>query len=161
MPNDPNDENYIGTVEALREVVKVMRGRGQYFLFETGQETPVTLLRAITDIGYDNVGINLDMANLILYGMACTPDAVDIFGRYVMNTHVKDGMFPTDPYKLGKEVKAGEGRASIPIVIKKLYDLGYEGPFVVEREISGEEQKRDIIDTFAYLREIIGNIEKS
>jgi sugar phosphate isomerase/epimerase len=145
-------------VNAIREVAEVMRSRGQYFLFETGQETPVTLMRAITDIGLDNVGINLDMANRILYGMACTPDAVDIFGKYVMNTHVKDGLFPTDPYKLGREVKAGEGRACIPLVIKKLYDLGYDGPFVVEREISGEEQKRDIIDTFAYLREIIKNM---
>lgn len=158
LPNDPNDPNYVDTVDALREVVEVMRSRGQYFLFETGQETPVTLLRAISDIGLDNVGINLDMANLILYGMARTPDAVDIFGKYVMNTHVKDGEFPTDPYKLGREVKAGMGRASIPTVIKKLHELGYTGPLVVEREISGEEQKRDIIDTFAYLNEIRENI---
>ena len=158
LPNDPNDTNYIGTVNVIREIVEVMRARGQYFLFETGQETPVTLLRAIIDIGKDNVGINLDMANLILYGMACTPDAVDVFGKYVMNTHVKDGTLPTDPYKLGHEVKAGEGRANIPAVIEKLCKLGYTGPFVVEREISGEEQKRDIIDTFAYLNNIKANI---
>ena len=161
LPNDPNDPSYIGTIEALREIVEVMASREQYFLFETGQETPVTLLRAITDIGADNTGINLDMANLILYGMAMTADAVDVFGKYVMNTHVKDGTLPTDPYKLGKEVKAGKGRANIPLVIRKLLEIGYTGPLVVEREISGEEQKRDIIDTFSYLRSVLEEINKS
>ncbi len=161
LPNDPADERYVGTIGALRHLVKKMKSRGQTFLFETGQETPVTLLRAIEDIGMDNVGINLDTANLILYGMANTVDALDVFGKYVMNTHIKDGFYPTDGKKLGREVKAGDGKANIPEVISRLSALSYNGPYTIEREISGEEQRRDIIETVGYLRKLLAGIGES
>ena len=41
---------------------------------------------------------------------------------------------------LGREVKVGEGMANIPEVIKRLRAVGYRGNFIIEREISGEEQ---------------------
>lgn len=145
IPENPSDPDFNGTVGALRNLCRYMKPKGQYFLFETGQETPVTLLRTIEAIGYDNVGINLDTANLILYGKANTLDALDVFGKYVMETHIKDGLYPTEGMKLGREVAAGEGKANIPAVIKKLTELGYSGTFTIEREISGEEQIRDII----------------
>ncbi len=156
LPADPTDEKYIGTVDTLREIISAMRERGQDFLFEAGQETPITLLRAITDIGLDNVGINLDMANIILYGMGNTLDAVKVFGKYVKNTHIKDGEFPANPWELGREVKAGCGSANIPEVIRALGELDYCGPYTVEREISGEEQIRDIRDTLRYISRLIG-----
>ena len=128
-----------------------MKARGQYFLFETGQETPVTVLRAIQDIGTGNLGINLDTANLILYGMANTLDALDVFGPYVMNTHIKDGFYPTDGHKLGCQCPVGDGKANLPAVVRKLTELGYTGPLVIEREITGEQQIRDILYAKAYL----------
>ena len=145
IPEEPSHPDFTGTVGALRNLCRYMKGKGQYFLFETGQETPVTLLRTIEAIGYDNAGINLDTANLILYGKANTLDALDVFGKYVMETHIKDGMYPTEGMKLGREVAAGEGKANIPEVIKKLSELGYSGAYTIEREISGEEQIKDII----------------
>ena len=145
LPNNPADPDYVETVAALKHLCRIMKAREQKFLFETGQETPVTLLRAIQDIGTENVGVNLDTANLILYGMANTLDALDVFGPYVMNTHIKDGVYPTDGRTLGHEVPAGEGKANISAVIHKLEELGYTGPFVVEREISGEKQIQDIL----------------
>ena len=45
---------------------------------------------------------------------------------------------------LGKEVPAGQGKANLPAVIKKLGELGYTGTFTIEREISGEQQQKDI-----------------
>jgi sugar phosphate isomerase/epimerase len=123
-----------------------MKAKKQYFLFETGQETPVTMLRTIQAIGLDNIGINFDTANLILYGKANTLDALDVFGKYVMDTHIKDGFFPTDGMYLGRECRAGDGKANIPTVVKKLIsEYGYEGPFTIEREISGDQQTADII----------------
>ena len=155
LPNNPNDPDYLGTIGALRYITGIMEKRSQRFLFETGQETPVTLLRAISDIGRTNVGINLDTANLILYGMANTLDALDVFGQYVMNTHIKDGVYPTEPRMLGKEVQAGKGKANIPATVKRLLELGYEGHFTIEREISGEQQRLDIIETIAFLKSIL------
>jgi len=145
IPEDPSHPDFNGTVGALRNLCRYMKGKGQYFLFETGQETPVTLLRTIEAIGYDNVGINLDTANLILYGKANTLDALDVFGKYVMETHIKDGLYPTEGMKLGREVAAGEGKANISAVIRKLTELEYGGAYTIEREISGEEQIKDII----------------
>lgn len=155
LPNDPADKKYICTIEALRTLIGKMKENGQTFLFEVGQETPKTLIRAITDIGYDNVGINLDTANLILYGMSSTLDALDVFKSLVKSTHIKDGLFPTEKGKLGKEVKAGEGEANIPEVISRLLGNGYTGPLVIEREIKGDEQRRDIIATVEYIKNIL------
>ena len=144
IPENPDDPNFAGTVAALRDLCRFMDAKGQHFLFETGQETPVTMLRTIQAIGMDNVGINFDTANLILYGKANTLDALDVFGQYVMETHIKDGLYPTDGMQLGAETPAGQGKANLPAVIKKLGELGYTGTLTIEREISGDQQKRDI-----------------
>jgi sugar phosphate isomerase/epimerase len=112
-------------------------------------------VRAIEAIGTGNCGINFDTANLILYGNGDALDALEMFGKYVLDTHIKDGLYPTDGKKLGREVKVGEGMANIPEVIKRLQSVGYKGNYIIEREISGEEQTRDILDTVKLLREIL------
>lgn len=144
MPENPDDNNFVGTVAALRDLCKYMEKKGQTFLFETGQETPVTMLRAIEAIGYENVGINFDTANLIMYGKANTVDALEVFGKYVRNTHCKDGLYPTCGNELGLEVPMGEGKANFPAVVAKLNELGYTGPYIIEREIKGDKQVADI-----------------
>ena len=156
LPENMTDPEYPAVVAALRHIARYCRDKGIRFLFETGQETPVTLLRVIEDIGGDNVGINLDTANLILYGKGNTADAVTVFGKYVMDTHIKDGFYPTDGKALGREVKVGEGMADIPEVIKRLNAVNYQGNYIIEREISGEQQTLDIIDTITYLKAFIG-----
>jgi sugar phosphate isomerase/epimerase len=72
-----------------------------------------------------------------------------------MDTHVKDGLYPTGGSALGKEVKVGEGMANIPEVIKRLEAVGYTGNYIIEREISGEQQAKDIVETLAYLKQIL------
>ena len=109
IPEDMHDEKYVGTVCALRELSRYLGARGQYFLFETGQETPVAMLRCIEDIGEPNLGVNFDTANLILYGKANSADAAMILGKYIRNTHIKDGFYPTNGRELGREVALGEG----------------------------------------------------
>lgn len=155
MPENADDPNYNGVICALRYIASTLRSRGQYFLFETGQETPVVLLRAIEDIGTGNVGVNLDTANLILYGKANPVDALDVFGRYVRNTHCKDGFYPTDGKHLGREVAIGEGKVDFAGVVKGLKALGYDGPWIIEREISGEQQKKDILRARDYLASLL------
>jgi sugar phosphate isomerase/epimerase len=157
LPENVNDPQYCGVLAALRYIVKQCRAKGVSFLFETGQETPVTLLRVIEELGGENVGINMDTANLILYGKANSADAITVFGKYVMDTHIKDGLYPTEGRSLGKEVKVGLGMANIPEVVKRLRAVGYTGNYVIEREISGDEQIRDIADTVQYLKEILNN----
>ena len=106
-------------------------------------------------VGTGNLGVNLDPANLILYGKGNPIDALDVFGGHVRNVHAKDGMYPTDPMKLGREVKVGEGRVRFPEFVKRLGEVGFTGEFIIEREISGEQQKRDIADTVEYLKKLV------
>ncbi len=125
-------------------MVATCAGEGIDFWFETGQETPVTLLRMIQDIGGDNVGINLDPANLLMYGKGNPIDAVDVFGEYVRGMHAKDGDYPTDGISLGLERPLGEGRVNFPVLMPKLKEKGFCGAVTIEREIAGPQQIADI-----------------
>ncbi len=156
IPEDPNDPVYTGAVEAVREVASHCKKNGQNFRYETGQETPITLIRAIQDVGLDNQGVNFDVANLILYGKANPADAVDILGPYIQGIHAKDGLYPTDPRNLGKEVPIGQGRVDFPKIIQRLKELDYRGAVTIEREVSGPEQIEDIRKAKAYLERLIG-----
>lgn len=159
LPENRHDPLYAGTLAALKDLMKVCEANRQYFLFETGQETPVTLMRMMKDIGSDYLGINLDPANLLLYGKANPVDAVDIFGKKIRGVHGKDGLYPTCPGELGRETKIGDGRVDYPVFLKKLFQLGYQGDITIEREISGEEQIRDILFAKQYLSDLIGKLE--
>jgi sugar phosphate isomerase/epimerase len=142
-------------VKAVQNVAAYCKANGQTFLMETGQETPVTLLRAIQDTGLDNIGVNLDTANLILYGKGDPVAALDVIGKYVRGLHAKDGLYPTDPKNLGEEVAIGQGKVDFSQVIRKLHALHYTGPITIEREISGPRQQDDIRASIAYLRRLI------
>jgi sugar phosphate isomerase/epimerase len=155
LPENINDPQYYPLLAALRYLVSECKKRGLCFLFETGQETPTTLLRFIENIGTGNVGINLDSANLILYGKANPVDALDVIGKYVRGIHAKDGFYPTNGMQLGEEVKVGEGKVNFPVFVKRLREVGFDGSLTIEREISGEQQRIDIIETKAYLEKLI------
>ncbi len=155
IPEDPNEPLYGETVKAIHEVASHCKANGQIFLMETGQETPVTMLRAILDTGLDNIGANLDTANLILYGKGEPVGALDVIGKYVRGLHAKDGLYPTDPKNLGKEVAIGKGKVDFPEVMRKLHRLNYTGPITIEREISGARQEEDIRASISYLQQLI------
>jgi len=144
IPENPANRQYSAVIKALEEVVSHCRERDITFCFETGQETPTTLLRVIEDLGYDNLGINLDPANLLMYGKANPVDALDVIGRYVRGVHAKDGEYPTNGRELGVEKPVGQGRVNFPVLIPKLKALGYTGALTIEREISGPKQAEDI-----------------
>ena len=142
LPEVPFSKEYQEVVCAIRMVAQHCKKNSQYLLFETGQETPVTLRRTIEDVGTDNLGVNLDPANLVLYGKANPVDALEVFGEYVRDVHAKDGKYPTDGRNLGEETPLGEGKVNISALIKKLKEVGYDGTLIIEREISGEKQKK-------------------
>jgi L-ribulose-5-phosphate 3-epimerase len=155
IPENPNNPLYPEALAAIGEVARYCRANGQTFLCETGQETPITLLRVIHDLALDNVAVNLDVANLILYGKGEPVGALDVIGKYVRGVHAKDGLYPTDPYGLGEEVPIGEGKVRFPEVFRKLKQLSYTGPVTIEREISGPRQESDIRRSAAYLEDLI------
>ena len=158
IPENCYTTEYHELVAALKYIARQLKERGQYFLFETGQETPVTLLRTIEDVGTGNLGINIDPANLLMYGKANPTDALDVFGKYVRGVHGKDGEYPTNGRHLGAEKPMGEGRVNFHVFIAKLKEIGYDGAITIEREIEGEEQIRDIINAKALLEGIFAEL---
>lgn len=158
IPENPYDPNYPGFCRAVRTVAEHLKANGQYLLFETGQETPVTMLRCFETVGCDNLAINLDTANLILYGKANPVDALEVFGKYVRNLHAKDGCWPVNGHDLGMETAIGEGKVDFPAVFRKLFDLGYDSWITIEREIEGEQQIRDILSARDYLQSIMVDV---
>lgn len=155
IPENPNDALYTETVEAIREVATHAKDNGVAILAETGQETPVTLLRTILEVGTGNFFVNLDTANLILYGKGNPVDALDVIGQYVRGMHAKDGLFPTDPKKLGREVPIGEGKVDWPKLIQRLRALNYRGAMTIEREISGPRQIEDVRKAITFLERLL------
>ena len=125
---------------------------------ETGQETPITMARAIRDVAMPNLGVGLDTANLILYGKANPVDAIDILGPHVRNMHAKDGRWPTNPDQLGEEVLIGKGAVDFRQVFTKLHRLGYTGPVSIERETSGPQQIEDVRQEKHYLEHILSEV---
>ena len=160
IPENPYDPNFNTFCVTVRTVAQHLKKNGQYLLFETGQETPVTMLRCFEKVGCDNLGINLDTANLILYGKANPVDALDVFGQYVRNIHAKDGKYPTNGHNLGEETRIGEGKVDFRAFFAKLHELNYDSYVTIEREIQegSPEQIKDILESREYLLTIINEV---
>lgn len=158
IPENPNDTQFAPFCVAVRQVAEHLKKNNQNLLFETGQETPVTMLRCFEKVGMDNLGVNLDTANVILYGKANPVDALDVFGKYVMNIHAKDGLYPTNGHDLGREVRIGDGKVDFKALFKRLHELKYDSFVTIEREIEGEQQTEDIRYAKKYLESIINEV---
>ncbi len=158
IPENPNDPQFPLFCEAVRKVAEHLKRNGQNLLFETGQETPVTMLRCFETVGTDNLKVNLDTANVILYGKANPVDALDVFGKYVAGLHAKDGFYPVNGRELGTETRIGDGKVDFTALFRKLKELGYDSYVTIEREIDGEQQTEDIRYAKKYLENIINEV---
>lgn len=155
---DPNHPDFIPFCDAVRTVAEHCKANNQRLLFETGQETPVTILRCFETIGSDNLGVNLDTANLILYGKANPVDALNVIGKYICNLHAKDGNYPVNGHDLGEETRLGTGTVDFKGVFQKLKAYGYDSYVTIEREITGDQQLVDILESREYLQNIIDEV---
>ena len=159
IPENPEDALYPETVQTIHDLAVHCANNGQNFLMETGQETPITMLRVIRDVNLPNLGVGLDTANLILYGKANPVDAVGILGPHIRSIHAKDGKWPTDPSKLGEEVLIGKGAVDFMQVFAKLKKAGYTGPVTIERETSGPQQIEDVKAEKLYLEHVLAQVQ--
>ena len=159
IPENPCDQQYPRIIETVKEVAQYCRDKGLEFWFESGQETPVTLRRLIEDVDMPNLGVNFDTANVVLYGKGNPLDSAEIFGKYVKNLHAKDGLYPTNPRKLGVEVPIGEGKADFAAIFRTLKENGFNGEIIIEREISGPQQIKDIEHAHTYLTACLKDLQ--
>jgi L-ribulose-5-phosphate 3-epimerase len=154
IPENPKDVLYAEFVETMKPLGEYALKNGIDIYFETGQETPVTLLRAILDIGTGNLFVNYDTANLIMYGKSNPVDGLKVLGKYVRSLHAKDGKYPTNPYELGKEVPIPTGDVDFPAVISSLKKLNFKGGIIIEYELA-ENTSEYLLKTKEYLEKLI------
>ena len=134
IPEDQYDPKYEDVVKVAQKVADICGEFGVTFLFETGEETPTTLLRLLEDAGKPNLKVNLDMANLIAYGKGEPCGAIDVLKDHIVGADAKDSLYPTGGRELGVEVPLGQGRVDLQGAISKLFDIGYDGTISIERE---------------------------
>ena len=156
IPENPKDVLYSEFVETMKPLGEYALKNGIDIYFETGQETPVTLLRAILDIGTGNLFVNYDTANLIMYGKSNPVDGLKVLGKYVRSLHAKDGKYPTNPYELGKEVPIPMGDVDFPAVISSLKKLNFKVGIIIEYELA-ESTSEYLLKTKEYLEKLIAS----
>ncbi len=161
IPRDKRHPRYAVMLAAMRECGEYAKEKGITLAIETGPEDAATLLQFVKDID-DGIGVNLDPANFVMVTGQDPVKAVEMLGKYIVHTHVKDGIMlkQTDPeiiynhFATGGidalnvadyfiETPLGEGNVDFPKYIEALKKVGFDGYLTVERE-AGENPIADI-----------------
>jgi sugar phosphate isomerase/epimerase len=158
IPEDRADSDYAGLVAAVQEICDYLQRRQQSFCLETGQETAELLNQFIADVGRENLWVNFDPANMIMYGTGDPIAALEALAAWVRGVHCKDGVWPEAEGALGEERPLGQGEVGMERFVSKLKEIGYEGPLTIEREVPGEQQMQDFFAGKKLLEEIKGKL---
>ena len=143
VPHDDADLLHRQIVAVARELCDHCKSNGQNLHLETGQESADSLLDFLAEVDRDNLFVNFDPANMILYGCGEPIEALRKVGRYVRSVHCKDAKWAARPgQEWGAEVPLGEGDVGIENFLRTLKDLGYAGPLTIEREIPQEPSRQ-------------------
>ncbi|RIK87974.1 MAG: Fe-S cluster assembly protein HesB [Planctomycetota bacterium] len=143
VPHDRTSADYEDVLRITRDVCDYLQRNGQALHLETGQEPADVLLGFLQDVGRDNLFINFDPANMILYGCGEPIPALRTLGKYVRSVHCKDATWSDQPGKTwGAETPLGQGDVDFAAYLRTLAEIGYEGPLTIEREIPQEPQRQ-------------------
>ena len=95
------------------------------------------------DVACDNLFVNFDPANMILYGTGEPIEALQKLSSRVRSVHCKDACWAANPAKeWGQEMPLGQGEVGIEKYLETLDAIGYEGPLTIEREIPQEPERQ-------------------
>src|SRR5262245_26642362 len=153
---EPNDAYRKPVLDTLAKASEMAKTHGITIALETGQETADLLRRTLDDLKCQNVKVNFDPANMLLYDMGDPIRAVELLGPEIRSVHVKDAKRPTTPGTWGEEVPLGQGEVDIRRFVRTLKQVGYTGPLVVEREVGDQAARlRDVAHGLDFLRECL------
>jgi hypothetical protein len=134
-------------------------------MIRPAHDNPEAAISVVKQLGMSNCFLNLDdwIGRFTPAGAqglnAATPvEAIDMIGPYIRSVHAKDGMWPTNPMKLGREVVIGSGCVDFSQVFTRLNKIGYKGAITIERETSGPQQIEDVKREKAYLEQVLGHV---
>jgi sugar phosphate isomerase/epimerase len=169
IPDDEGSEKFAVMLAALDTLGSYGKKQGITLAIETGPEKPETLKKFIEHT-HGGVGVNLDPANFVMVTGVDPVQAVEILGKHIVHTHVKDGIMKkkADPrliydffadggigdMRIGDyflETPVGEGKVDFGAYTKALYKTGYDGFFTIERE-AGPDPEKDIGDAVSFIK---------
>lgn len=143
VPHDTSSAAYQELIDTVRDVCQHCAANQQAVHLETGQETAEALIQFLGDLSCDNLFVNFDPANMILYGAGEPLPALEMLGPHVRSVHCKDATWSDQPGKTwGEEVPLGEGDVDMAAYLKMLKKIGYRGPLTIEREIPQEPERQ-------------------
>ena len=144
--------NYNVVRDRIREVADLFKSHNLSLLMETGQEKAEELLEFLHDLQRNNVFINFDPANMILYGAGEPIAAIRTLGKFIRHVHVKDATGSNKPgVDWGEEVPFGTGQVNPKAFLDALHGVGYTGPLCIERE-AGNQRLVDVKSAVESLR---------
>jgi len=97
VPHETESVLYQEVVAVTKDLCQHAAANGQALHLETGQETAEALNQFIDDVGVDNLFVNFDPANMILYGTGKPIEALRALGPRVKSCHFKDGTWSDKP----------------------------------------------------------------
>lgn len=140
---DHTKGDYQDVVLATKDLCEHAKNNGQNVHLETGQETADGLLRFLDDVAVDNLFVNFDPANMILYGTGEPIPTLRRLGNLVRSVHCKDATWSDQPGETwGEEKPLGDGQVDIQKYLTTLHEIGYDGPLTIEREIPQEPDRQ-------------------
>jgi sugar phosphate isomerase/epimerase len=143
VPHDKSDPDYRALIEVTREICDHCQRNGQAIHLETGQEPVDVLIKFLDDVARDNIFVNFDPANMILYGAGEPIPALEQLGSRVRSVHCKDATWSDKPGETwGRETPLGEGDVDFEAFLNTLKKIGYDGPLTIEREIPQEPERQ-------------------
>ena len=143
LPDDDSDLAFRKMLDRLALVANVFSARKIQLGLETGQETVPALAALLGRLNHPALGVNLDPANMILYGNGDPIEAVRVLGPWIRQVHLKDARRTRTPGTWGEEMPVGEGEVNWPEFVCALREAGFAGNVVIERE-AGSQRIADI-----------------
>ncbi|HVJ82702.1 MAG TPA: sugar phosphate isomerase/epimerase family protein [Planctomycetia bacterium] len=149
-PGSPDRKSFL---DVMTKVAGIAAEKRVVLALETGQETAKLLRLTLDELKLPNLKVNFDPANMLLYDMGDPIEAIGILGSDVRSVHLKDAIRPTKRGEWGTEVPLGQGEANIKLFVKRLKEIGFQGPLAIEREVGNQQERlRDIAHGVEYLR---------
>lgn len=117
-------------------------------------------LRTLGEVGRENLGINFDVANILIYNRELDPAGgakeLERLARHVFHVHLKDVVREPGKAKF-RMPRLGQGEVDFRRVFDILHGVGFYGPFSFEVEtFHGATASNDIGD---YHQDLLASIE--
>ena len=153
LPHEESDPSFAKLLGRLRQVADLFAGKKMTVGLETGQEEAGTLASFLKKLDRQNVGVNFDPANMILYDKGDPVSALRTLGPWVKQCHLKDATRTKTPGTWGEEVRLGTGQVDWKGFFRALDAAGFKGDLCIERE-AGTQRVADIRAAREYVEKL-------